>query len=93
MEFCWLLELPGGRLYLHTARSETSCGFTSDVYSAQRFPTREAAEAERDALNGAFGAQPVEHGFAKAEEKKPNSPVQPAGIDFKMRFKKDNGPK
>lgn len=58
----WLLEAPGP-LYLHTARGPGVCGFTTSPCDAQRFPTREAAEAERDKLNGAFGAQPVEHIF------------------------------
>lgn len=64
-EFCWLLELTGphGSLYLHTARGPGVCGFTQTAHDAQRFATRAEAEAERVALNGAFGAQPVEHGF------------------------------
>jgi hypothetical protein len=62
-EFWWLLELPGP-LYLHPARSNAGGGFTFNVWDAQRFATRADAEKERDALNGALGAQPVEHGFA-----------------------------
>lgn len=60
--FCWLLELPGP-MYLHTARGEGVCGFTENVYDAQRFDSRAAAEAEKEALNGALGAVAVEHGF------------------------------
>lgn len=63
--FCWLLELPGSRgpLYLHPARGEGVCGFTENVYEAQQFETKDLAEAERVALNGALGAEPREHGF------------------------------
>ena len=79
-EYCWLLELPGG-LYLHTARGPGVCGFTHDVFEAQRFPTREAAEAEREALGGAFGASAHDHIFygdrPVAREKLPNQRVIP----------------
>lgn len=65
MEFCWLLEVfgPGGSLYLHAARGDGVCGFTGDPCDAQKFATKELAEAERVVLNGALGAVPVEHGF------------------------------
>ncbi len=62
---CWLLELPGRyrSLYLHTAESDTSIGFTFLAAEAKRFATREAAQADCVRLNGALGAQPVEHIF------------------------------
>jgi hypothetical protein len=67
MAFAWLLELPANRtrpvMYLHPARGDGVCGFTFDACDAQRFVTKEEALAERDALNGALGAEPAEHGF------------------------------
>jgi hypothetical protein len=60
--YCWLLELPGP-LYLTSARSSTSIGFSNNVYDARRFETFDDAEAERIALCGALGAQPTEHAF------------------------------
>ena len=65
-EYCWLLEIPGNNhcpMYLHPARGEGVAGFTYSPQDAQRFPTKAAAQAERDRLNGALGAQAVEHGF------------------------------
>jgi len=62
--FCWLLELSGTcPMYLHPARGDGVAGFTYSPHEAQQFPTKEAAEAERDLLGGALGAQPVQHGF------------------------------
>lgn len=62
MKCYWLAETRGP-MYLHPARGDGVCGFTYSPWEAQRFPTKEAAQAEIDALNGAFGAVPVEHGF------------------------------
>lgn len=50
-------------MWLHPARGEGVCGFTMSAFDAQRFPTKAAALAERDALNGALGAEPTEHIF------------------------------
>lgn len=50
-------------MWLHPARGEGVCGFTCSPFDAQRFPTKAAALEERDALNGALGAIPIEHIF------------------------------
>lgn len=60
--FAWLLELPGP-LYLSTAVSDASVGFTSDPWAAWQFPTQATAELVAKRLNGAFGAKAEEHGF------------------------------
>lgn len=60
--FCWLLELPGP-MYLHPARGDGVCGFTTDPFEAQRFDTKALAELAIIELGGALGALPVEHGF------------------------------
>lgn len=63
MTFAWLVEIKGP-LFLHPARSNAGGGFTHSAWDAQRFQTKEAAEAEIAKCN-LTGASAIEHGFCE----------------------------